>query len=387
MLDIHRLREQFTGFDAYQAQKWEAEERKLRHALTALEECSPGWEMLRDAVAGRKLPWLVAGLREAPGHAFQCGPRPTPVTVVATDGSQIYPDRHFEPTCYLLNISRIAFQYGTFERPLMESVPSFRYRNNDLEGYADEVIEAATVEVISSMRDKYELEALFETASGVRISGRPILAMADGTLIRWPVGAIQDRTLRDQLIADYTAVLSQFERENIPVCSYISMPGGTEVVNLLRVHAGECEEERVEETLAGLTDRRLFEHTLRPGERSAVFESASHILREYGPANWICYFYVHVGSGSGSSAEVARVEIPRWVADQPGLLEMIHAIVLNECEKGNGYPMILSEAHEQAVIRAQERELFYQLVENQLNTAGLPALGSRKQLSKRRPAV
>lgn len=386
MLDLHRLREQFAGFDAYQAQKWETEERKLRRALTALEECSPGWEMLRDAVAGRKLPWLVAGLRESPGRTSQCGPRPTPVTVVATDGSQIYPDRHFEPTCYLLNISRIAFQYGTFERPLMESVPSFRYRNNDLAGYAEEVIEAATVEVISSMRDKYELEALFDTAVGVRIPGRPILAMADGTLIRWPVGAIQDRALRDQLVADYTAVLSQFEQEGIPVCSYISMPGGTEVVNLLRVHAGETEEGG-EETLAGLTDRRLFERTLAPGERSAVFESASHILREYGAANWICYFYVHVGSGAGQSAEVARVEIPRWVADHPGLVDMIHAIVLNECEKGNGYPMILSEAHEQAVIRAQERELFYQLVENQLNTAGLPALGSRKQLSKRRPAV
>lgn len=386
MLDFHRLREQFAGFDTYQAQKWEAEERKLRRALAALEECSPAWEKLRDTVAGRKLPWLVAGLREAPGRAFRCGPRPTPVTVVATDGSQIYPDRHFEPTCYLLNISRIAFQYGTFERPLMESVPSFRYRSNDLEGYADEVIEAATVEVISSMRDKYELEALFETAVRVRISGRPILAMADGTLIRWPVGAIQDRALRDQLVADYTAVLSQFEREQIPVCSYISMPGGTEVVNLLRVYLGE-EEERGEDSLAGLTDRRLFEHTLHPGERSVVFESASHILREYGAANWICYFYVHVGSGTGPSAEVARVEIPRWVADQPTLVDMIHAIVLSECEKGNGYPMILSEAHEQAVIRAQERELFYQLVENQLNTAGLPAMGSRKQLSKRRPAV
>ena len=49
--------------------------------------------------------------------------------------------------------------------------------------------------------------------------------------------------------------------------------------------------------------------------------------------------------------------------------------------------MILSEAHERAVIRARERDLFYDMVEREMSTAGLRYTGSRKQASKRRPRV
>jgi hypothetical protein len=50
--------------------------------------------------------------------------------------------------------------------------------------------------------------------------------------------------------------------------------------------------------------------------------------------------------------------------------------------------MILSEAHERAVIRAQEKERFYQRVERAVQERGLPPLRrSRKAQSKRRPAV
>ncbi len=49
--------------------------------------------------------------------------------------------------------------------------------------------------------------------------------------------------------------------------------------------------------------------------------------------------------------------------------------------------MILSEAHERAVIRTQEKALFYELIERQMSGAGLPYTCSRKQASKRRPMV
>ncbi|HET6566645.1 MAG TPA: DNA double-strand break repair nuclease NurA [Rhodothermales bacterium] len=381
MLDLNSLREQFDGFDSYQKEQWEATRYRLQHALQALSDSDPDWENLRDRIAGRKLPWLVAGLRAAPAGRHACGPRPTPVTVVASDGSQIYPDRHFEPTCYLLNVSRVAFHYGTVERPLMESVPFFKYRKNDLESYLD-AFETATAQVISAVRDQLELAELLKTAIRARAGDRPLVAISDGTLIRWMVSGLGDKRLEKQLIAEYVQVLAQFEAEAIPLCSYISMPRNTEVVNLLRFSLGECDGGLVDarDSLAGLTDRQLFEATLSPGERSACFEAESHVLSDYGP-NRICYFYLHVGD------EVGRVEIPQWIAEREEVLGLIHTIVLNECEKGSGYPMILSEAHEQAVVRAQEREVFYQLVEREMNLAGLPALGSRKQFSKRRPAV
>lgn len=362
---------------------------RLRRGLAALEDCGPGWERLKERVQEASPPWLVATLREAPTRVACCGPRPTPMTVVATDGSQVYPDRHVEPTCYLLNISRIAFQYGTLERPLIESVPQFRYRQEELDESLDELLESATAEAVSAIRDEHELRGLLDVARAARIPGRPILALADGTLIRWMLRGMRDHALEQRLIERYTEVLTQFREEGVPLCSYISMPGNTEVVNLLRVHLGESDgaPPAVEESLQGLVDRKLFERTLRPGERSAVFESASHIQREYGVRDRICYFYIHICGRSPNSGEIGRVEMPQWVAEDEHLLELVHAAVLSECEKGDGYPMILSEAHEQAVIRAREKELFYHLVEREMRASGLSPDGSRKQASKRRPMV
>ncbi|MFQ5569290.1 MAG: DNA double-strand break repair nuclease NurA [Rhodothermales bacterium] len=387
MLDLQQLQAQFAHFNAYQSREQALMQAKLLRALEALAECGPHWLDLRARAESAAYSRLVAGLREAPHLAHPESDRPTPMTVVATDGSQIYPDRHVEPHCYLLNISRIAFQYGTLERPLMVSVPYFKYRQEDLKDQFDEVLGTATADVVSALRDEFELRALLDVAGEARIAGRPILALADGTLIRWMLRGMRDRALEQELIDRYTDILAGFHEEGIPLCSYISMPGNTEVVNLLRVFLGESDEPADDETsLAGLMDRWIFEKTLQPGERSAVFESASHIQREYGARDRICYFYVHVASRQGGS-EIARVEVPVWVADDPGLLDLVHATVLSECEKGEGYPMILAEAHERAVIRARERELFYDMIEREMTTAGLRHTGSRKQASKRRPLV
>ena len=251
-----------------------------------------------DAVPGGLFEYCVAGLRDDPTRRYPPIDRPTPITVVATDGSQIYPDRHVEPHCYLLNISRIAFQYGTVERPLMESVPRFEYRREAFDEAFDQVLGTATADVVSALRDEFELAALFDVAQKARMPGRPILALADGTLIRWMLRRMRDYALEQKLIDRYTDTLAHFQADGIPLCSYISMPGNTEVVNLLRVHRGESDDEPdPDASLAGVPDRWLFERILQPGERSAVFESASHIQKEYGARDRICYFYVAARHG------------------------------------------------------------------------------------------
>lgn len=387
MLDLLKLRQQFAGFNAYQSREQARLKDKLWQALEALHDCGPHWQALREQAETAPHSWLIAGLRDDPTRRHAPIDRPTPITVVATDGSQIYPDRHVEPHCYLLNISRIAFQYGTAERPLMESVPRFEYQREAFEEAFDQVLGTATADVVSALRDEFELAALFDVAQQARMPGRPILALADGTLIRWMLRRLRDYALEQQLIDRYAETLAQFQAEVIPFCSYISMPGNTEVVNLLRLHRGERDDEPdADASLVGVLDRWLFEQILQPGERSAVFESASHIQREYGARDRICYFYLHVAARRGAP-EVGRVEVPRWVADDPALLALVHATVLSECEKGDGYPMILAEAHERAVIRARERDLFYDMIDREMTTAGLRHTGSRKQASKRTPRV
>jgi hypothetical protein len=381
-----------AAFNAYQADVQARRRTQRAVAQEALTAVGAQWKAVREVVERAQPSQLVAAMREDPTGTRTAPERPTPITVVATDGSQIYPDRHVEPTCYLINVSQIAFQYGTTEKPLLTATPRFRYRERQLVDLFDDVLAAMTPEVVSAIRDHYELRELLSTARGARRAGRPLVALADGTLIRWMIRGMRNRELENQLVASYTSLLQDFRANQLPLCSYISLPGNTEVIHLLqfflesRLADAELADRLPDGGLDGLIDRQLFAQTLEPGERSAPFSSASHIQREYPEGNKICYFYVHIPSAWGAG-EIGRVEMPEWVADEPMLLDRLHSVVLSECRKGDGYPMILSEAHEHAVIRAREREQFYRMIERAMQHANLASNGSGKQRSKRRPRV
>ena len=385
MIDFARLAGQFSDFATYRVGEDRAHRDRLARAHDALDDCGPTWEDLRDRAQAIKGGVLRAIPTTAPHHPHGCGGRPATVTVVATDGSQIFPDRHVDPACYLLNVGRVAFHYGTLDPPLIQAEPSLRYRQQDLDALADDDPQASpldlTAEVVSALRDELELEWLFETAAAERRSGRPVLAIADGTLIRWMLRGMKNRRLETELLARYVAVLDRFRQAGIPVCSYVSRPANAEVVNLLRLHRGEEDWTTDPDSLRGLHDRHLFEHRLERGERSAVFLSRSEVLSQYG-GHRIVAFYVH---GCG---EVGRVEMPQWVADSPEFLELAHAVVLDQCEKGGGYPIILQEAHQRAVVRMQEKEVFHAILARQLRQHGgaVPTY-SGKSASKRAPRV
>jgi NurA-like 5'-3' nuclease len=80
---------------------------------------------------------------------------------------------------------------------------------------------------------------------------------------------------------------------------------------------------------------------------------------------------------------VARVEIPFWIAEDPEKLELVHSILVAQIAKGQGYPVSLSEAHEQAVIRTADRDTFQMLVRNSFQDIATRTIESQKQRSKR----
>jgi hypothetical protein len=138
---------------------------------------------------------------------------------------------------------------------------------------------------------------------------------------------------------------------------------------------------------------RLFDALLQNGGRSATFVSG----RNFSGARYMsgvqdtdsqtsrhatCFFYLKIDDGN-----VARLEFPRWVSEPPGWLDRLHALLLLQIEKGGGYPVALMEAHEQAVVRGSERELFYQLLEERMMARGWQPRRSAKNLSKSRPLV
>jgi hypothetical protein len=95
----------------------------------------------------------------------------------------------------------------------------------------------------------------------------------------------------------------------------------------------------------------------------------------------IVFFYLHVGT------EIVRVEVPQWVAASPTLLDLVHAVAYDQAQKGMGYPIALAEAHQHAVVRGAERDLFYEMVTTVLLRRGMRATISPKNLGKRRMTV
>lgn len=303
--------------------------------------------------------------------------RPPLLTLCASDGSQILPERHFAADFFLLNLSRVVLHLGTTQKPTLESEATL-FDSDALASelsISDPEVLAPTVELVTAMRQEMELRVLLEISRAARTT-YPLLSLADGTLLCWHLKRLQPPILQQTFIVRYTHLLSQFRLQHLPVASYISSPGSREVINLLQ-HLLSPELAATQLTLERwLSDAAFFFGYLQKGERSAVFASRSEILQHYEPDDRIYFFYLHTG------AEIARVEFPKWCYDA-GTVDFLHAVVMDDVAKGGYYPMTLSEAHELAAVKPSEQEEFYRLLERLCTLQGYALNYSAKSLSKR----
>jgi hypothetical protein len=321
-------------------------------------------------------------------------PAPPTYTLVATDGSQIEVDRHAMATCYLINIGRVYLRYGTQPAAHLSSQPDLYYRDEDLylvEGAKRIPIEGNYLSARRDMQELAALEALSRVSPG---ETPPDLALLDGTLMRWILGGAE-KVVQEKLLHPYLESLDEMQRRAIPVASYISRPRHTELMGISRLmhcpyvdleagqgaRCNQCPDVAAERPIScspcnGLTDADLLLGMFKDGQRGPLFTSMSRINIETYGTHLVHFFYMRVGR------EVARVEMPQWVATDPARVDLVHSLVYDQCIKGQGYPVVLARAHEQAVVRTTDRRAFERLVARTLLKANLPAATSRKQDSK-----
>lgn len=339
---------------------------------------------LEDLLAMRVPPWPVAVPLEPMAGVRQAPPPLGPHTVVAADGSQIAPSHHEIALCCLVNVGRIMYTYGTGERPLQDSRPTLYHTEEDLRPLLGGRRHPMSEELLGTLRGFQELDALVELAELAVERGLPAVALVDGTLVPFMLEG-KGAEFQDEVAGRHVAAYDRLRRLGVPVAGYVSNGRAPEVVNLLRLaacpkpklacdpcakHAPPCEAH------LPLADRRLWEARLRPGERSPLFASQAPVLARYGDHR-TAFCYVHVG------AEVARLEVPAWVAAEPEWLARVHAVALDQAAKGLGYPVALAESHHRAVVSGEDRARFFALVGQRLARAGLPVAVSPKQLKKR----
>jgi len=272
--------------------------------------------------------------------------------VLAIDGSQIYPDRHFGNSCYLINVGSVLFNYHIKELPgvVLNSEPHLFF------GSEDKGIGGNSIEIVNLRREELELGALFEVANKIHMQAKaPLLSLTDGTLIFWYLES-KDPDLKELFFNRYMAALEQLYQQQILYAGYISMPRAKEVSHLIRAHYAQySSDKQLYQTFDSLTDSSVMNWHLSPGERSAVFKSKIPICSEY-PSHLEPHFcYMHVGT------EIGRIEIPSWIAQDEQLVNLVCALLLDQCHKGGSYPISLAEAHEQAVVKGPDREFFYHM--------------------------
>lgn len=390
-LDLGKIVSQVTAMVARLRAEGRQRQERLEHALTVLNR-QDDIKRLQEKISASRTTWLVAGLVDGLGQCYPVPPVPADFTVIASDGSHIDVDRHRSTRCYLINIGSVTLHYGANPGAVLDSMPRLYAGDEDLvivspeQKGREQPIEGA---LLGLKRGVDECRQLVELASVLPADG-PALAMLDGSLILWNLEAYAEFVTEELLDRGFLSCLEGLRKFSqggeFAIASYISFPRSTDVVNALRVAV--CPREAVDsdrcpacetrecDALAGVRDRELFASLLEPGERSALFISSSKIQQRYGP-HQVHFFYLNVDD------EVARVEIPRWVADDNGLLDLTHALVLDQCRRGHGYPVALSEAHEKAVVTGADAENFWRLVEASLVEEHLPVTGSAKNRSKR----
>ena len=367
---------------------------KLRNAKLALRKLEVADTNSR--AASGKVTWLSSGLRDHPLKTFKSLPLEGNHIVMAVDGSHVDVDRHSSAFYYLINIGYSYISYGDQPYAQLWNDPFLYVNDTDLSlddrsSIRSIQIEGPLLGIKRAMMEVAELAKLVVSDS----TKLPIIALLDGSLIFWSLSGhsypdfVREEFLDRQLITSLDQIKAASDTREIALASYISKPRSRELVNSLRLsicpyNPIDCESHcsdlgvgtRPCDEVDGLFDIDLMQEILKVYERSVVFLSTSNVMDQY-QQHQICYFYLNTGS------EIGRVEMPIWVAEDDRMLNLLHSCLLNQLSKGQGYPLALQEAHEQAVINVGDRMYLTQLVEELMVKEGLPVDTSEKARSKR----
>jgi hypothetical protein len=360
---------------------------RIEKALDLYEKAMNNDIKLGDIISSNldKFPWSVArplelmsNIKDKPENFFE------KYSVVSTDGSQISPNYHEIAACYLINIGKILYTYGTGDKPIQESEP-FIYEN-DRKFFPFSNVSIGD-DIIAIKRMLLEIEQLALLCKKAKEKNYPAVAIIDGTLIAWNI-TNQNLTLeaQNQILEIFLEKINDIKRLEIPLCGYISNSRRNDFINLLRLQLcpfseidckNKCSDNEKCDAIIPLYDRQIWIKKLKIWQRSPIFISTAKIIDKY-EDNQICFFYINAGN-----SEIARIEIPRWVADNDYYVNLLHYVICEQIEKGRGYPIAIQEAHNHAVVKNSDKLQFYSMLSRKMINSNLRVSLSNKELKKR----
>jgi NurA domain len=384
-LDLLDLSSQVRQMGEQLARRRADEQRRLDLLDAMLADYCDRWQELADLA--ESVPQRVAVPTGPLDERLPPHPRPAAYTAMATDGAEIDPDRHGgSGDFYVINVGRVRIPYGQPAREV-------ELRSTSSLGYTDEqlfIVDPRDPRRQVPMRDRHldalrtveELRALADLAEAeardASDAGPPAVALVDGTLL---FSVLEERPrdfLRNRFYTDFVAQLQRHKSAGIPVAAYASRSRGIDLVHLFRAicrgapnDCSACSAAHVC-ALRGLTDAQLLGRWLGRWQRSGLFRVRSNVHAPYYVGHDVYFFLLNTGD------EIARVEIPEWVARDRAQLDLVHAVVVDQSTKGFGYPAVLARADDRAVISTGDRDVLDTLIQQELARQGVVARASAK---------
>ena len=294
-------------------------------------------------------------------------PVPAPVsqaTLIAADGSQINPDRHAAIQFCVVNVGAIQMRLNSGETPEIFTDTELLYGDDLLpNGFP---MSEGLVALKRDLAERSKLDELSRKTTG------PVVTFTDGPIELWGAKG-EDANSYEAIVQKYLGVLSRLQGRGVITAGYVDKPSADLVLRLLEIASADNEQiQKLREfhPLRGVSDRWLYGERenplLPPGHRSAVFGIQSNSEKKYTGVLSLHFFYLNVGS-DGHPWPV-RVEIPKWVADDKTKLDLLHAVLVEQCHMmgSKPYPYLLHRAHETAVVKNEEKQQIEQMLAMEL---------------------
>lgn len=257
-----------------------------------------------------------------------------PVEAVGIDGSQIYPLVH----------SPVLWAYLQVVAYRMQRPPLFESQFVDI---GTEIAQGGSqaVELLENREELVTLTNAWRTMLEMRMACAVAqvypgeLVLLDNGLLPWLSVGGQSAHRR---LNEYLELLLAL-RPGL-VAGVISGPQSRLLARLVNLAEAETVEQGIKDC-HDIADSVLMCRLLRPGERSALFLHGSprnKVFQDHGAG--VYFFFLRV-----NGQEIARVEIPAWLAEEPRLVDSIHASVLADARL-TGYSYVLSQAHQHVTI-------------------------------------
>jgi hypothetical protein len=331
---------------------------------------------------------------------------PDNYVLIASDGSQIMPDRHKPVQYAAIQVASSCIVYGQASHPqqVHATIKNSQHKPFRFLG-EDELLDSATGELItpgqiSTERDMQEIELLATQCEQFQAIGLRPIGVADGSLV--PFTLLNEIFVRNsakeagEQLTRVAKALDRMRRCNAIVAGYIDRPNSNALARscaLAEAPPAAMHDETLlrktiksaERNMLGIVDRSVLDSLLPGAHRTALFEptwliNGPNYLGKFGHTMRCCYVNI---ANEGARPQLARLELPAWCADEQSV-GIATAVMGRHARMGGDYPLCLKAAHEEAVLSYQDEREIDQLLEGSLIERGILATPSAKQEAKDR---